>query len=185
MSDIADSLKTWLLSHISVTSRCLAPGGAAAEPRKLESIVLSVGNWPAAEPKKLESSVLFIPETSPLMKPDSSVFISPEAALPRKLESIVFSKSGEDAASASSSAEGDQRPDCRVRLVPSTTELPSSRGCSSEPGPLSTTVGALRGGISPDSKAPKSIVAAPISLTVNSRPHDGHLGADSSRSSNW
>src|SRR5262245_54851204 len=182
MSDIADSLRTWLLSHISVTSRGLArAGGPTADPRKLESMVLSDG--PAAEAKKLESSVLF-PETSPLIKPDSSVFIRSEPALPRKLESIVFSKSGDDAASASSSAEGFQRPDCRVLLVPSTTELPSSGGSSSEPGRFSTTVGALFGGDSPDSKAPNSIVAAPKSLTVNSRPQDGHLGADRSRSSN-
>src|SRR5436189_4084242 len=71
-SDMADSLRTWLLSHISVASRRFAlAGGEAAEPMKLDSIVLSApGNEPE-EPRKLESSV----------------FMTPDAALPRKLES--------------------------------------------------------------------------------------------------
>src|SRR5438552_14835781 len=119
------------------------------------------------------------------MKPDCSVCIRPEAALPKKLESIVFSTSGDEAASASSSAEGVQRPDCSVMLEPSTTELPgASDGGIREPPPRSITVGALRGGPSSDWREPKSIVAAPISLTVNSRPQDGQLGGDTSLSSN-
>src|SRR4051812_36784721 len=184
MSDMADSLRTWLLSHISVTSRGFAPGcGAEPEPKKLESIVLFEDKFPAEESRKLESSVLLIPETSPLRNPDWSVCIRFDPAVPRKLESIVFSKSGDEAASASSSADGVQRPDCSVLLVPSMTELPSSGGIR-EPPPRSTTVGELRGVDSDDSTEPKLIVAAPISLTVNSRPQDGQLGGDTSLSSN-
>src|SRR5207244_809840 len=110
------SLRTWLPSHISVASwRLAAGGGEEAEPRKLESMVLSLPGGEDEAPKKLESRVFITPETSPLTKPDSSVCIIPDAALPRKL---------------------------------------------------------------------KSMVAAPISLTVNSRPQEGQLGGDTSLSSN-
>src|SRR3954467_14651715 len=101
-----------------------------------------------------------------------------EPAGPKKLESSVRIMSAAEPASANSSADGDQRPDCKVCPSPSGVVLLLGGGkliVAAPAGGGSTTVSEFFGAESGGSPALKLIVAAPTSLTVNSRPHDGQL----------